>query len=150
VNDYKLIPEVERELFENDVIGLGVTGNVDTSDRTNFVFRLLKSFTVEINSDDDSKSEGKNSDSEVGVNYLPEQNEEASKMQSSLSPVKTVIASNEKQEKLRHLKQKSKFISEKRKKRVPVVLNENKVEIVQVTPQKRKRGRPKKQNEDRN
>lgn len=58
VNDEQLEPNVEKELFEDDEIGLGVKTDCDKSDRTNFVFRLKKTETVELNSDSDDDDRG--------------------------------------------------------------------------------------------
>lgn len=55
VNEEKILPNTEREIFENDHISFGANPTeADRSDRTNFIYKLTTVQTFTVDSDDDS------------------------------------------------------------------------------------------------
>lgn len=54
VNESKIVANVEKEIFENNLIGLGVNPiTADRSKRSNFIYMLKKAETLEIYSDEE-------------------------------------------------------------------------------------------------
>lgn len=149
VNNEKLEPIIERELFEDDEVGLGVNTDCDKNDRTNFVFQLKKSETVELNSDgDDDDNLEVELDPNATATLEVQQEKNPENYSISQQPTLTQIADlSKKQENLRHwMKKPAQLIDplpQNRKRRKSVLLS-NFIVGNDSEPVKKKRGRPKK------